>query len=578
MRAELLLVVAGCGFSAELGEPGPEETITLTDETFADGTLVDGFATPGTVEPDAFVLGGLRARGYQVGLVDPGEDFDKVLADAAALTPNGTAYGQVPGNFAAVRPRGLGLTFDGGYTVIWDGEILLPKGAVTLEADADDRALVQVALDRTTFGPLLVADVAGGADTISFTVPEAGWYPIRAALTEDTGSARLVMTIVQGQVRTLVDDQRVRARVTEARGLVTYAFDGQGFVGPRGHTLRPTIAEQFFASAPPYDLTAAFDRFSLRFAGQLYIDTAGMYEFAATVDTDDGYRIWIDGELVAHHWLGHPDVLAGSIALTPGWHAIVVDYADEIGGARVTVTMNGAPLDPAKLRPVVVHGNTFTFATTMATPIMDTSSTFVQLPLDGDAFTLIDSVDYGFRIDNQAMAQLAITLFDCNNNGKPLAVNPTPSYHYFPADRSCAGKPTNPPIDWSIRITDMVAGNSPFSGTGSIRDYGITALYRGGPKMPFAPIVTYTSPPRATPRARRIETVRARGTLEGAVIEISVRTAADEASLAAAQFEVLSEGETVPASELAQYRVTLVTNGWISPVLDAVDIVYVASP
>ena len=578
MRAELLLIVAGCGFSADLGEPIPGETVTITDDTF-DGPVVDGIATPGTVEPDGFFLGGLFARAYQTGLVDPGENFDKVLADAAALTPAGMGYAQVPTDWLASRPRGLGLTIDGGFSVIWEGEILLPKGAVTLEGDVDDRALVQVALDRKTFGSTLVGDVAGGNDSVTFTVPEAGWYPIRAALTEDTGSARLALTIVQGQVRTPVDGARLRSRVTNARGLVVYAFDLQGFVSPRGHALRPTIAEQYFGGAPPYDLTASFDRFSLRFAGQIKIDTAGTYDFAATVGSDDGYRIWIDGKLIAHHWLGHPDQLVGSVALTPGWHSIVVDYADEIGGAEIAVTMNGAPLDPMKLRPVVVHGNTFTVAT-VGTPVMikDLDSTFLPLPLEGDAFTLIDSVDYGFDIDNQEMSQLAITMFDCNNNGKPLTVNPTPSYHYFPADLACAGNTTNPPIDWSIRITDSVAGNGLNVGAGTVRDFGVTALYRGGPKMPFAPVVIYTSPPRATPRAVRIDAVRALGTLDGATVEVAVRTADDEASLSAAQFEVLGDGESFVASEVAQYRITISTNGWIAPVLDAVEIVYLASP
>jgi len=584
VRASWVLAgVAACSFSTTIDNaPDDGQTLTITDDTFGDGTVTDGVAA-GTVEPDGFVLGGLHARAFQSALVDNGEDFAKVLADAAAATQLGAGYAQVPTNWAGGRPRGLGLTADSTFSVVYDGELLLPSGEVTLEAQVDDRGLVQVALDPATptvFGPLLA-----NTSSITFTVPAAGWYPIRAAMTEDSGNARFVLTIVQGQVRTTVDAARLRARVTSSPGLLVYAWDGQGFVGERGQTSRPTIKEAFGISAPPYDLTASFDRFSLRFAGQLRIDTAGTYVFGATlgIDTNDGWRLWIDGNLVAHEWLGHPDLAVGSVDLAPGWHDILVDYADEIGNAEIAVSMTGpdAPaggtIDPARLRPVVAFGNTFTVATTASTTIADATSTFVTMPLPGGPTEVIDAVDVGFRIDNQDMTTLQVTLFDCSA-GMVLPVNGTPSYHYFPADKSCAGKPTNPVVDWQLRLSDSAAGNGLFIGLGSIRDYGVAALYHGGPKMPFSPVVSYTSGPKPTPGARRIAAVRAIGDLDGGVAEIAVRSAADAASLAATAFEVVRDGEPVDmAGEVTQYRITISTDGWQYPVLDSVEIDYVVA-
>ncbi|MBA3503864.1 MAG: PA14 domain-containing protein [Myxococcota bacterium] len=576
----MLLGLAACSFSTTIGGGDDDDapTLTLVDDDLADGVARDGVVVAGRLEPDGFVLGGLHARAFQSALVDSGEDFAKVLADAATATQTGTGYAQLPANWGGARPKGLGLRLDGGFTVIYDGEILLPKGETSLEIDADDRALVEV------LGT--VAVVAVSSQTITFTAPEAGWYPIRAAISEDAGNARLVMTIVQGPVRTAVDATRLRARVTNAPGLLVYAFDGQGFVGARGHTARPTIDESFGVFAPPYDLTTSSDRFSLRFAGQLRIETQGMYMFSAAlgVDTNDSWRLWIDGELVAHRWLGHPVIAVGAVDLAPGWHSILVDYADEAGNAEIEVNMtgpdapSGGPIDPARLRPVVVFGNTFTFVSNGVTPIVDVDSSFVTLPLAGEPTELIDSVDYAFRVDNQDMSTLQVTLFDCTSQGKTLQINAAPSYHYFPADKTCAGKLTNPVVDWQLRFSDGAAGNNGFIGVGQVREYGLTALYHGGPKMPFAPAVIYTSGARSIAGAKRIATVRAIGSLDGADIAIEVRAAADAASLETTPFELVREGEPLDTvGEVAQYRITITTNGWQFPVLDKVEIDYVVA-
>lgn len=574
-----LVVLAACSFSARVGSGGDDAVPqTFTDDAL-EGTARDGVIVAGRLEPDGFVLGGLHARGFQTALVDAGEDLAKVLADAATATETGAAYAQVPVDWVTARPRGLGLTLSDAFSIVYDGEILLPAGGVVLELDVDDRGIVEV------LGQELAGDFQGPVK-LALDVPEAGWYPIRAALTETAANARFVLAIVQGQVRTPVDANRLRARVTDHPGVLVYAFDGQGFVGERGHAARPTIDEAFGTLAPRYDLTTSIDRFSLRFAGQLRIDTAGTYTFGGEVggDATDGFRIWIDGKPIAHHWLGHPEVPAGSVDLATGWHTLLVDYADDLGNAQVRVTMTGpdAPgggaIDPERLRPVVVFGNTYTFATTTPTTIADTTSTFVSLPLPGAAAELIDAVDYGFRIDNQNMTALAITLFDCTA-GQQLTVNPTPSYHYFPADTTCAGEVVNPPLDWQLRLNDSVAGNAPFIGSGSIRDYGLTALYHGGPKLPFAPVFGVTSAPITLAGARRITAARALGSLDGATVEIAIRTAETADALAAATYVVIREGvELEPAGELVQYRVTLTTDGWIAPILDRVEIDYVVAP
>jgi hypothetical protein len=96
--------------------------------------------------------------------------------------------------------------------------------------------------------------------------------------------------------------------------------------------------------------------------------------------------------------------------------------------------------------------------------------------------------------------------------------------------------------------------------------------------MPFAPVVRYTSGPQPIPRAKRIETARAIGDFDGGEVAIEVRAAADAAGLDAATFELVREGAPMTTvGDVAQYRVTITTNGWQYPVLDKVEIDYVTS-
>jgi len=157
-----VIALAGCGFSLAPGGGGddgiPDGTrITLTDDTAAElannAGLTDGVvAARGALEPDAFVVGGLKARGFAGNQVADASTYDGV---ADAVGPQlGFGYRQVPADHDATydRPRGLGITTNSDYTILYTGEILLPQGIVTLTTDADDRVVVQVALDGVTFG------------------------------------------------------------------------------------------------------------------------------------------------------------------------------------------------------------------------------------------------------------------------------------------------------------------------------------------------------------------------------------------------------------------------------------------
>jgi len=578
-------VLAACSFSP-LGVGPPETTVTVTDDSAADfaahDQLVGGVVTPwGSIEPDAFVPGGLHARAFAGEHVADADSYEDVALKVTSLL--GESYRQLPADWANdLRPSGLGLTSSDLFTVLYDGEVELPLGIQQLELAADDRAIVQIASDGTTFGERLFAH--NEAATIQLDVRTAGWFPIRIAYSQGTGSAKLQLTIVQGANRTPVDASSLRVRVTDRPGLVAFGFASQILLDAHGETAVPTIDQTFSVVSPPYDLGLGLD-FSLRHAGQLRIDTAGEYTFRAEVGSDDQYRASIDGELAVYDWSNSPQIPTATRTLAAGWHDFIVDYADHAGDAQVRVLMSGpglpeAVIDPAHLRPAVASGLVAQFAHAGDTPLADNTITATDLTLDGPALGVVDSVDYGFGIKNHPFTDLTTELIACGTSKQlPVAATDpsTPTRFYFYGDVTCAGTPLIPPAPWKLQFTDSMVGNGNFFGP-ALFDPFVVASYHGGTRMPFARSVSFVSTPRPTPGALRLAAIRVTGPTDGGRLEIAIRSAADADQLASAPWEVVDNGRAPnqPASELVQYQLTFAGDGWQYPVIDRVELDYVS--
>ncbi len=77
------------------------------------------------------------------------------------------------------------------------------------------------------------------------------------------------------------------------------------------------------------------DDFSARFSGNLDVDVLRPYRFTVTVD--DGVRVFIDGTLEFESWVPQaPTTYSFERQLTPGRHAIVVEYNEYGGGAYLS--------------------------------------------------------------------------------------------------------------------------------------------------------------------------------------------------------------------------------------------------
>lgn len=576
----VLGLVVGCQFAPV--DEVPERAVSLVDdgvEDFADGARTDATIAPwGAIEPEAFVIGGLHARAFAGDQVVDDDEFDDVVAridDAPAL---GAGYQQLLLDRGNTRPRGLGLVGNDNYTLLYDGEIQLPAGSQQLELVADDHAVVEVAIDGRTFDKRVRS--RGNAQRVSFEVAAAGWYPIRIAYAKGGGNHELTLAVVQGLARTEIGADLLRARVTDEPGLIAFAFADRGLTAPRGETAVATFDAMFGAGAPPFDLDIGIDQFAIREIGQLRVDAPGTFTFGADVglDADDQFRIYLDDQLVAARWLGAPAEETGAIELGVGWHDIVLDYTDNVGIAQIAVLEDGAPIDPARLRPVVAHGLVAAHVDPGATAIPDLGELDLPLDLVAPADAVIDEIDVGFGIQNHQLVDLTVTLADCADPHVLPTDNPNPAvaaFFYFASDPRCAGTEVAPTPPWQLHLVDAEAGNGVLVGPVVFAPV-LVASYHGGPRTPFPRGATFVSAPRPTPGAVRLDAARVIATGD-ATVELALRTADDEAALAEAPWTILGEGSKLPAAgELLQYQVVIRSDGWQRASVDRVEIEYTA--
>ncbi len=82
----------------------------------------------------------------------------------------------------------------------------------------------------------------------------------------------------------------------------------------------------------PY-MDGPVDNFSVRWSGRIVADQTGTYQFRA--DYDDGYRLWVDDELIINGWSGGPAVIIGEVNLASGrLTPITIEFFEAGGIAR----------------------------------------------------------------------------------------------------------------------------------------------------------------------------------------------------------------------------------------------------
>ncbi len=119
--------------------------------------------------------------------------------------------------------------------------------------------------------------------------------------------------------------------VVGAPGLTGQYFDNIDFTGTRIVRTDAEIDFEWGAGAP--DPSMGTDQFSVRWTGWVEAEYSETYTFHTV--TDDGIRLWIDGQLIIDKWIDQaPREWTGTIALESGkFYPVFMEYYENGGGA-----------------------------------------------------------------------------------------------------------------------------------------------------------------------------------------------------------------------------------------------------
>jgi MYXO-CTERM domain-containing protein len=122
-------------------------------------------------------------------------------------------------------------------------------------------------------------------------------------------------------------------------GLTAQYFDQLAFAGTPLTRIDPTLDFDWGQGGPAPSIGA--NTFSVRWTGQIKADFTEIYTFSTL--SDDGVRVLIDGAAIIDRFTDHSAVLdTGKVALSVGWHDIVVEYYENGGDAQVHLSWASA--------------------------------------------------------------------------------------------------------------------------------------------------------------------------------------------------------------------------------------------
>jgi mono/diheme cytochrome c family protein len=132
---------------------------------------------------------------------------------------------------------------------------------------------------------------------------------------------------------------------------MTYAYyEGNWDNLPDFDKLKPIAT----GTASDFDLTVArrVNDMALRFTGYLRIDKDGEYLFHLT--SDDGSKLWIDGQLaVANDGIHPPTTVGGNVRLTKGVHKLVAAVFNAGGGVELGIDIEASSMQRQPVSPLV---------------------------------------------------------------------------------------------------------------------------------------------------------------------------------------------------------------------------------
>jgi hypothetical protein len=137
---------------------------------------------------------------------------------------------------------------------------------------------------------------------------------------------------------TVSDDVTVTVNPAAGPGLIGRYYNDPGsgahFAALVLTRVDPTVYFSWGTTAPAAGVSA--DNFSVRWTGSVQAPVTGTFQF--TTLSDDGVRLWVNGQLLIDNWTNHPATTntSAGISLTAGVkYPITLEYYEKAGGATI---------------------------------------------------------------------------------------------------------------------------------------------------------------------------------------------------------------------------------------------------
>ncbi len=550
----------------------------------ADGpVLVDATIEPnGAVGPMPYLTGRVRFTGVQGARV-PADPTTAVWTEVASGPVTGRGFSDLHVDYGTAIPDGLGLVAGDDVTILVEGELALDAtGMWRFELTANDAGFLEIAAPGTdTFTPV-VAD-ADATTLGSYAVTTAGWHRFRAAFSDaSTAMDFRVRYDAPGGSMAMRDvtSDMMRTRVDDLAGYIADGFEEVWLIRHRASTLVDGGLDHVIPdNAYGIRIGATW---SMRWSGQMLIETAGDYAFHLTAH--HGARLWIDGASLADN-MGSTDTDATTspVTLEPGWHDVVVDvmrFSDATEGAIALTVASGPALAGQTvpvIRPVLGRGVRFAATSSSAiTAIPDGATVSRSLTLDLPANMTPISIDTLFEIDHPVIGQVSIVLDPpVGANITQLAAGDITGAGEFQRFRSVPAADAGATWTWTAGDSDADTAVGDLTGT------GVTLVCSGG-IAPFPTSYHYESSVRTVGFGGDVVSLGAvRWQLrQGTTANVYFRTCELKDACSAEPWTEVANGAVpmVPARTFVQYAVDFTSDGDTPTALDWIEQDYSIRP
>ena len=130
-------------------------------------------------------------------------------------------------------------------------------------------------------------------------------------------------------------------------GLLAEYYDNKDLTGLKITRIDPSINFNWGLQTP--DPSVAPDTFSVRWSGQVEARFSEVYKFYAF--TDDGVRLWINGQLIINQWIDQKKENIGSIPLVAGQrYSVKMEFYENGAGALAQLSWS-SPSQPKQIIP-----------------------------------------------------------------------------------------------------------------------------------------------------------------------------------------------------------------------------------